>query len=140
MRRALPLVLLLSAAACGTEPAPLYVTVTAAPSTFKAGEAVIVRTAITNVGAGDVVYTYGACDFHFAVVNRVGTRLRVDEGPCIGLLLTRTLAPGDSAVFAQEWDGTNRADRSRLSPGSYKLVPRPRADARGRGVAIRILD
>jgi hypothetical protein len=140
MRRALLFVLLVATAAC-VEPAPLFVAVTATPATVRDQVPITVTVTVTNTGSRDVTYTYGDCDSQFAVLNRIGAVVRNEPGRCLHSLYSRTLVPGESLVFQEEWNGTRRVENAQhepLPPGAYTLVPQTANNVRARGVAVRI--
>jgi hypothetical protein len=142
------LVLVLVVAACGTEPAPLRVTMTANPTTFHMGDTVSLRLVITNVSTEDQQVAHGACGPWFRVMGGAFRQVPVPQRPCIGVLLNPTITPGDSLVLLDRWDGVETffedvpGVRLRIyaKPGDYVLVPSNfDANASASAVAVRML-
>jgi hypothetical protein len=113
------LVAMLSLAACEkspTAPANTYlVTAFATPALLKAGATTTVIVGITNVSSVSQTYDQNFCGPAFLVYSPAGAQV-YPSGFCSAIYIPRTLAPGEQAVYAQEWTTTG-ADSTGHSTG-----------------------
>jgi hypothetical protein len=132
----------------GTEPASLHVSMTATPAEFRLGEETTIRLVVVNVGTTDQHVSSSLCFPRFSVRNTAGEEVQLAGRVCsLRLEQPVLLAPGDTLVLDDTWDG--RRDAGALgddppnyyvAPGVYLIAPTGvHDDARGNAIAVTVL-
>lgn len=115
-----------------TEPAQdLRVTVTVAPTAFRAGDAVRVTTDVVNEGTRSRTIDANTCPGPFVVQTAAGATVWPAGEVCTLVIIKRALAPGERITFTGRWTGNVRTARQDLAPvyatpGTYVVRGRVR--------------
>ena len=145
MRRTVLILLVL--AGCG-EPAPVRATMLATPSALQIGDTVFLRLVYRNRSSTPQRLEHGACGPWFSVMDELRRLVPVPPRPCIDVLLSATVAPGDSVVFNDLWTGVEAwlagsqgtSVPKFVRPGDYLLFPsRMNVEVSGHLVAVKVL-
>ena len=122
------LVVALAIAGCGDSAAPFFnkgsITASIVPSSVRSGDTATVAVSIVNRTPLPLRVGGSACPFSFVIQNSAGNAVgRSPDVFCVAVLVSVTIAPGDSVAQRFSWVAAT-ADGVRLLPGQYRVEGR----------------
>lgn len=114
---------------CVVEPSvdQLVVTVTVSEPEIRAGDTTTITVRATNPTNGPVDFSTNSCVLVALILDETGEEVYPGGGPCLDILLTHSVPPGEFLEEVFDFDGRGRrgwrdqGERYLLPPGTYQV-------------------